>query len=144
MEPCASMALGAAAQAVAQIFLACGASEEAVCEGAKVEAGAAGDDGKLIVIGDIAKDGAGLTAVVSGSERLVGVGDVDEVMRDACALFGRGFGGAKVHAAINGNGIAAGYFTVETFSQGERERRFAATGGAEDQDRERVSLIQSG
>ena len=45
-------------------------------------------------------------------------------MRDA--LFRRGFGGAEIHAAIDGDGIATDDFAVEAFGEGEREGGFAA------------------
>ncbi len=59
-------------------------------------------------------------------------------MRDAGALFGRGFGGAEVHAAIDGDGIAADDLAAEALGEGEGERGFAAAGGAEQKHSERV------
>ncbi len=141
MQPGAAVALGAAAKALAQVFLASGAGEEAFSERAQVEAGAAGDDGEVAAAGDFAQGGSGEAAVVAGGEGLVGIGDVDEVMRDAGAFFGRGFGGAEVHAAIDGDGVAADDFAVEALGEGEREGGFAAAGGAEKKDGERVAFV---
>ena len=119
--------------------MARGACEQAFGQGAQVEAGSAGDDGQFAAAGNIAQGGAGLAAVFAGGEGLIGIGDVDEVMRNAGALFGAGLGGAEVHAAIDGNGIATDDFAVEPLGEGERERGLAAAGRAEEDDGERRS-----
>jgi hypothetical protein len=124
------MALGAVAEALTQVFVTSGAGEEAICKCAEIEAGSTGDDGEFVAVGNFAQGCAGLPAVVAGGEGLVGVGDVDEVMRDAGALFGCGFGGAEVHAAIDGDGIATDDFSVEALGERAGERSFAAPGGA--------------
>jgi len=92
MEPGATLALGAAAEALAQIFLARGAGEEAFSKCPEVEAGSSRDDGEFVAVNDFAQSGAGEAAIVAGGEGLVGIGDVDEVMRDAGSFFERGFG----------------------------------------------------
>jgi hypothetical protein len=112
------MTLGAVAEALTQVFVTGGAGEEAISQSAEVEAGSAGDDGEFSAAGNFAEGSSGLPAVVAGGEGLVGVGDVDEVMRDAGALFGCGFGAAEIHAAIDGDGIATDDFAVEAFGEG--------------------------
>ena len=64
-------------------------------------------------MGDLAEGCAGLAGVVAGGEGMVGGGDVDEVVRNEGALFERGLGGAEVHAAIDGYGVATDDFAVE-------------------------------
>ena len=59
-------------------------------------------------------------------------------MREALLLFSGGLGGAEIHAAVDGYGVATDDLAVEAFPEGEGERGFAAAGGAEDQDGERV------
>ena len=136
-QPC-TVSFGAAAEALAEVFVARGPGEEAFGEGAEVEAGSTGDDGEFVAGGDVAESCAGAAAVFARGEGLVGIGDVDEVMGDAGAVFECGLGGAEVHAAIDGDGIAGDDFAVEVFGEGERERGFAAAGGAEEKERERV------
>ena len=92
MQPAGSVALVAAGEPGAEVFVTRGAGEEAHGEGAEVEASAAGDDGRVAACGDLAH---GLTApagIFSGGEGFVGVGDVDEVMGEAALFFGGGFG----------------------------------------------------
>ncbi len=108
--------------------------EEAFCKRAEVEAGSAGDDGELSAAGDFAEGGAGAAAVFAGSKWLVGIGDIDEVMRDAGALCESGLGGADIHAAIDGDGIATHNLAVEALGKRERERRLPAARGSEKQN----------
>ena len=83
---------------------------------------------------------AGLTAVVAGGAGLVGPCDVDHVVLDEGALFVRGLGGADLHLAVDGYGVATDDFAVELFGEAKGEGGFAAGGGA-DEDDER--LVQS-
>ena len=89
MEPIAASPGCAGAEAVAKVFMASGTGEEAFGQRAQIEASSAGDDGEFVAAGDVAQSGACLAAVFAGSEGLVGIGNVDEVMRNAGALFGR-------------------------------------------------------
>ena len=77
--------------------------------------------------------------VVMAVTGLIGIGYVDEVVRDACALVATWFGGPQVHAAIHGNRIATEDLAVEALGQRERESRLAASSGAEEDDGERQS-----
>ena len=120
-----------------QVLVPDGACEEAFDQCAKIEAGSAGDDGEFGAGCNVAEDCAGLAAVLARGERLVGVGDIDEVMRELRALFGRGFGGSEIHAAIDGDGIATDDFAMEALGQRQGQRGFAAARGAEEQDDER-------
>ena len=70
-------------------------------------------------MGDLAQGGAGLTGVVAGGEGMVGGGDVDEMVLDLGALGERGLGGAEVHAAVDGYGVATDDFAVELLGEGE-------------------------
>ena len=135
------MTLGAVAEALTQVFVTGGAGEEALSEGAQVEAGSAGDNGESSAAGDFAQGCASLSAVVAGGERLIGVGDIDEVVRDVGAFFGCGFGGAEIHTAIDGDGIATDDFAVEALGEGEGEGGFAAAGGAKEENGQSMVLI---
>ena len=59
-----------------------------------------------------------------------GVGDVDQVMRDLAAFGWGGFGGADLHGAIDGDGVAADDLSGEAFGEVEGERGLAAGSGA--------------
>ena len=77
---------------------------------------------------------AGQTAVVSGGEGFGGVGDVDQVVRDAAALGWRGLGGSDLHLSVDGNGVATDDLSGEALGEAERERGLAAGGGAKQHD----------
>jgi hypothetical protein len=128
------VAFAAAVEAGAELGLAGGTGEQAFGEGAEVEAGSPGDDREAVAGGDCLEGGAGLTAVFAGGKRLVGVGNVDEMVGQARAFFGGGFGCAKVHASIDRNRVATDDLGTEAFAQCERESGFAAAGGAEKQN----------
>ena len=134
VQPLGLVPFGAAAEAAAEVFTTGRAREEAFGEGAEIEACSAGDDGEFVARGDVAEGGASAARVFSSGEGLVGVDDVDEVMRDAGALFGGGLGGAQVHAAVDSDGVAGDDFALEAFGESEREGGFAGAGRAEEED----------
>ncbi len=74
-------------KAGAEFVLASGPGKEAIGERAQVEACSAGDDGQLAASGNLAQSSAGQTAVFARGEGLVGIGDVDQVMRQARPFF---------------------------------------------------------
>jgi len=117
MQPCRAVMLATALQTRAKVFLSRGTGKEAIREGAQIEAGSAGDDGKALARSYPLEGLTSKAAIFSGGERLVGIGDVDEVMRQACAVGGRGLGGADVHAAIDGDGVATDDFAVEALGK---------------------------
>jgi len=138
MEPCFAVACEAALEAGAEIGLAGGAGKEAFGEGAEVEASSARDDGEAAAGDDFRESGTGGTAVCAGGEGLIGVADVDEVVGQAGLLGWSGLGGAEVHAAVDGYRVATDDFAVESLTEGEGEGGFAAAGGPEQEDNERV------
>ena len=121
---------GDVAEALALAGFLGGSGEEAVDEGSEVEAGAAGDDGQAAACGDAGEGFAGLAAVVAGGAGLVGPGDVDHVVRDEGALLVGWLGGADLHLAVDGYGVAADDLAVELLGEAEGEGGFAAGGGA--------------
>src|ERR1700692_3503735 len=101
MQPCAAAAVGTATKTLAKIFLPRRSCEETFRKSAKIEAGSAGDNGEFSACGNLAQGSAGAAAVFARGERLVGIGNVDEMMRDAGAFLGSWLGGAEVHAAVD-------------------------------------------
>ena len=71
----------------------------------------------MVALGDFAEGSAGLARVVAGGEGMVGGGDVDEVVRSEGALGERGLGGAQVHAAVDGYGVATDDFAAELLGE---------------------------
>ena len=125
---------GEGAEAFAVAGVGGGRGEEAVDEGSEVEAGASGDDGEMAALGDAGEGFAGLTAVVAGGAGLVGPDDVDHVVLDEGALFAGGLGGADLHLAVDGDGVATDDLAVEALGEVEGEGGFAAGGGADEDD----------
>jgi hypothetical protein len=107
--------LGESAEAFALAGLLRRRGEEAVDEGAQVEAGAPSDDGKAVSLGDAGESFAGLAAVVACGEGFVGPRDVDHVVLDEGALVVRGLGGADLHLAVDGYGVATDDLAAELF-----------------------------
>ena len=122
----------AEAIALAGFLRWCG--EEAVDEGAQVEAGASGDDGEAASFGDAGEGFAGLAAVVAGGAGFVGPRDIDHVVLDESAFFAGGLGGADLHLAVDGYGVAADDLAVELLGETNGERGFSAGGGADKND----------
>ena len=134
MQPGSAVAWRVRCESGAEFGLAGGAGKESFGEGAEVEAGSAGDDGEAAAGGDLARGRRGQPAVVAGGEGLIGVGNVDEVVRQAGAFVRGGLGGAEVHAAIDGDRVATDDFAGEALGEGEGKGGFAAAGGAEQED----------
>ena len=91
--------------------------EEAVQQCAKIETGAARDDREPSAAGDAGEGLAREPAPVSGGEGLVGVDDIKQVVRNQGALVRRRLGGADLHLAIDGYGIAADDLAGELLRQ---------------------------
>jgi hypothetical protein len=91
--------------------------EEAIDEGAKIEAGSTGDDGQVSALGDAGEGFAGLAAVVAGGAGFVGSCDVDHVVLDEGALFVRGLRRADLHLTVDGYGVAADDLAAELFGE---------------------------
>jgi hypothetical protein len=118
--------------------------KEAVDEGSQIEAGAAGDDGQVAASGNSSEGFAGLSAVVSGSAGLIGRSDVDHVVLDEGSLFVRGLGGANLHLAVDGYGVAADDLAVERFGEANGEGGLAAGGRADEDDERSVRRYHHG
>ena len=138
MQPRTSTFFCALAQPVAQALLARGPGKQPLGQSAKVESCSAGDDGQFSATGDIAQGCARLPAVFARSERLVRIGYVDQVMRQAGTFFFGWLGCAEVHAAIDGDRVATHDFAAEALTQCKRKPRLATAGGTEQQNGERV------
>ncbi len=113
--------------------------EEAVDEGAQVEAGAAGDDGQVPAFNNSSKGFAGLAAVVPCGAGFIGRDDVDHVVLDEGALFVSGLSGADLHLAVDGYRVAADDLAAELCGEPECERGLAAGGRADEDDERLVS-----
>jgi hypothetical protein len=48
---------------------------------------------------------------------VIGIGDIDEVMRQPCLFFPGWLGRAQIHAAINGHRVATDDFAGELFAK---------------------------
>src|SRR5216683_304977 len=114
------------AETIAEAGLLGRGGEEAVDQGAEVEAGASGDDGEVAALGDACEGFAGLAAVVAGGAGLVGPGDVDHVVLDEGALFVRGLGRTDLHLAVDGYGVAADDLAIELLGEADGEGGFSA------------------
>jgi hypothetical protein len=113
--------------------------KQAVDECAQIEACSSGDDGEAASFGDGGEIFARLTAVVAGSAGFVRPRDVDHMVLDQSSLFAGGLGGADLHLAVDGYGVATDDLAVELLGEANGERGFAARSRA-DEDDERVGV----
>ena len=87
VQPRTSALLRGLAQPFAQRFVAFGAGEEALGQSPEIQAGSPGHDGKPAAGGNFVEDGAGRAAVGARGEWLIGIGDIDQMVGNAGALF---------------------------------------------------------
>jgi hypothetical protein len=131
MQPGITVTLTAALKTGTEIGLACGTGKETFSKGAEVKAGSSGDDGQTGAVGYCMEGGAGLAAVIACGERLVWVGNVEEVVGQAGPIFRSWLGCAQVHAAIDGDRVATDNFAGKTLSKRKGKGGFAAARRAE-------------
>ncbi len=67
-----------------------------------------------------------------------GIRHVDQVMRNALALFRRRLGRSQLHAAIHSDGVTTDNLAVEFFCQLERQRRLPAAGRPQNNHHQRI------
>ena len=82
---------------------------------AEVKPGAPGDYRQAAAGCDVRDGLAGQPGKLPGREQLVGIDDVDQVVRNAAALRQRELGGADVEMAKDLEGVAVDHLTVEFF-----------------------------
>ena len=121
----------------AQWLVALRGGEQTIQQRAQIQAGAATYDRQAAALRDAGDGFAGQAAVVARGAGLVRIGDVDEVVRHALALVQRGLGGADLHAAIDGDGVATDDLAGELLCQRQRECGLAAGRRTGDDDQRR-------
>ena len=114
-------------EAGAEIVLASGTGKEPFSKRAQVKARSTRDNGQPGSRRNLAQSSTGQTAVFARSEGLVGIGNINQVMRKTRAFFRGWLGGAQVHAAINGYRVATDDLAAESLAERQRKRRLAGT-----------------
>src|SRR3984957_15828904 len=128
---------GAGTQAVADFFGTFGRVGEAFEQGAEIEAGAGGDDGKFFAAAQIVQDFEGAATIFSGGEDFFRIEQVDQMVGDALLFGWRNLSGTDVEVTVELGGIADENFAVEFLGELEAQRGFAGGGGAENYDQRR-------
>lgn len=141
MQPGGAVPLRTSPQVLAQIVAALRPFEEAFGQGAQVEARSAGYDGQVFAHRDVLESHPRKPGVSACRERLVRIGDIDEMMRYAGLLFAIWFCRAQVHAAIDSDRIAAYDLTAELPGERERQGGLAAPRGPEEDNEKRKSAF---
>jgi hypothetical protein len=114
-----------------------GAWEQPARQRAEVKAGSAGENRQTPAAVDVADRRGGVARVLRGGVVVCGIGDVDQVMRDAAPVGGRNLVGADVEAAVDRRGIAVDDLAVEPFGDRQRERALPRRGRAKNRDGDR-------
>src|ERR1039457_1775171 len=83
--------------------------------------------------------GACLAGIFAGGEGFIGLGDVDQVMRDAGAIFTRRLGGANFKVPIYSNRIATDNLSEEPLSERDGESGLPRGRRSEDDDKKRIN-----
>src|SRR3954462_2123017 len=113
-------------------------------QGAVVEHRAAYKQGRFLPLKDLFDDADGVEAELAGGIALVGIDEVDQVMRHACALGGGGLRCADVHAAVDLRRIDRDDFEWILLSETQGEGALAARGRPEERERRRQALAAAG
>ena len=107
MQICGTTVGSARAQAFAQFVGTLRTGKQTFQQRAQVEAGAADHDRKMAALRDLADRRACLPGILAGREGFAGIGNINQVMRNARAIFARRLGGPDFKVAIHSNRIAA-------------------------------------
>ena len=103
-------------------------------QGLDVEARAAGEDGHPALRIEAVDDGLGLLLEERHAVGLIGIADVDEVMRDALPLRLGRLGRADVEAAVDEHRVTGQDFRLERLCELDGERCLARSRRPEDDD----------
>ena len=116
---------------VAQRLVARGAFEQAVQEGAQVEAGASGHNGEAFTVRRCRPEPAGQAGIFAGGEKLVGIQDIQKMVGNPPTLGGRQLGGSDIEVAVDLQGIAIDDLAAESGGEGQGQIALAGTGRAD-------------
>lgn len=128
MEQAGALGL-ARGQSLAQFFVAAGAREQAVHQGTEVKARTTHHQGQVVSVHDLPQHQTGPAGVLAGCERLVGICDINQMMRDAPAVGWREFGRPDVEPAIDLERVAVDDLAIELLGQMEAKLALAGAGG---------------
>src|SRR5205814_7874608 len=117
VQPAGAMPGTISPEARAQFVVPAGTREQPVRQGAKVQAGAARDNGQAASAGDLREQGSCRTAIGAGGKWLVRVRDVNQMVWNPRTFLRRGFGGTQVHTAIYRHRIATDDFAAEALCE---------------------------
>jgi hypothetical protein len=121
-------------QALAKLVRSLRAGEQAFQQSAQVKPSAANNDGKMPTLHNRRQSRACLAGVFPGTERVSGLGDVDQVMRNASAIFARRLRRTNLEIAIHSNRVATDNLAREFLGEMDGERRLARGRRSEDHD----------
>jgi hypothetical protein len=125
-------ALGDPLQAPAEVGIARGPREEPAAERAQVQSRPARHDREAPPALDGIDRRPGQTRIVGGRELLVGIHDVDEVMRHFRPLLRAGLGAPDVEPAIHLQAVAGDDLASALAREVQGERALAGSGGPDD------------
>src|ERR1019366_3806935 len=113
------------------------AGKQAFSQGAKIEPRPTCNDRDLSAIRNVAQSSSSGTAISSCRKRLIGISNVNDMMRKTRLLSRRGLSATQIHAPIYGHRVAADNLSLKAFAEHKRESSFATPGWPQQQDYER-------
>jgi len=131
MQIACSLLFSAFTQPLAQLLGTLRTGEQAFQQRAQIQASPADYDRQSSPLLDLVQDLAGLAGVFASGDVAGRLHKIEEVMGNAGALGGRGFGGANLELAKHGDRITVHNLPQEAFGQSKGEGSLAASRGAE-------------
>src|SRR5260370_4928308 len=104
---------GALSQALTPVFGPWRSGKKALKQGAEIKASAPNDDRQVMASADLVNGPARQAGIVSGCELLRGRDNVNQVVRDAPALFRSWFGRAHVELAVYADRVATANLSLQ-------------------------------
>src|ERR1700748_629813 len=123
-------------QALTKVSGPLGTGKEALEQGAKIEAGAPGNDGQFAPGADGRDDDTRGAGVVAGGVEGIRGDNIEQVMRYLPPLRGGGLGRTDLQTLIDRDRIATDNLSVELLRQGNGERGFATSSRTQDHDQQ--------
>lgn len=128
----------AAIQLLAQRFIPWRTGKQTVEQPTHIKSGSPADDRETASIPDLAKTRAGAAGVFAGAEDFIGIGDIQQMMRNAAPGFRRHLCRTDVQTAIHLLGVTVDDLAVERKREFNGKSTLARTRWAQHQDEGKV------
>src|SRR5580704_189631 len=123
------------AQTRAQLFGAFRRVRQSFEQCAEIQSRACRQNGQFSALTHFGENLHSLAAILTCGENLLGLDEVDQVVRHSTLFGQRHLRSADIEMLVDLGGIANEHFAVQPLGEPNRQRRFAGSGGPEDDDK---------